>query len=276
MFGRATKDQALIREREQSDRNTEALVSEIGAQREAQRDLLERFEEEARVATNAVKAASLAREERDEYRRVLAAAIANERRQAEQVEALETRRRELEDHALQVVRDTGKAEAERDGLRDRLTALEDQLGSQATRHEQERADAADRAWAEREAARSEVVQLVTRSREEAAVLADEVRSALKKLEEQAEGPPPPDDPSASARRLRGRLLVALAIGAMLVGVALTPAAFLSAIDAERAAFVHLASGASPWQLIIATVLCFAAAVFLLGGARRDLGAPATD
>ena len=72
MFGRAKQ-----RER----RTAEALVTEIAAQREATRQLVARFEEESKVATNAVKAAARAREERDEYRRVLAAAIANERRQ---------------------------------------------------------------------------------------------------------------------------------------------------------------------------------------------------
>ena len=66
-------------------------------------------------------------------------------------------------------------------------------------------------------------------------------------------------------------MAGLAVAAMLIGVALTPAAFLSVIDKERAAFIHLVDGgATPWQLIIATVVSFVVAVVLLGGARRDL------
>ena len=264
MFGR--------NKRERERKSTEALVSEIGAQRLAQRDLLERFEQEARVATNAVKAASVAREERDDYRRVLAAAIASERNQVAHAAELEARHKELELYARESARISGAAEAARDGLRERLVAVEEQQIDQTVRYEKELADAADRAWSEREAARGEVVQLITRSREEAAVLADEVRRALKRLGDRPPGPPlPPDDPSVSARRLRGRLMAGLAVAAMLIGVALTPAAFLSVIDKERAAFIHLVDGgATPWQLIIATVVSFVVAVVLLGGARRDL------
>lgn len=249
----------------------QALVTELGAQREAARELIARFEQESKVARNAVKAASLAREERDEYRRVLAAAIANERRQDAQVAELEARREELEARALDQARTTGAAEAERDGLRERLTSLERELDDRQRRHEKDLGDAADRAWSEREAARGEIVQLVTRTREEAADLAEEVRRALSALEARPVAvAAPPSDPGVSASRLRGRILIGLAVAAMLVGVALAPAAFFAAIDKEREAFIHLASGASTWQLIGATVICFALAVFLLGTARRDL------
>ncbi|MDB4538745.1 hypothetical protein N9226_01345, partial [bacterium] len=61
--------------------------------------------------------------------------------------------------------------------------------------------------------------------------------------------------------------------AVLVGVGLTPAALLAAVDAERAAYIQLASGASPWQLILCVLGSFGAAVFLYGRALRDLRSP---
>lgn len=122
-----------------------------------------------------------------------------------------------------------------------------------------------------------MVQLVARSRDDARTLTAEVRRALGWMgmgARDADGNPVEDPTVTSTLRQRGRVLGGLALGAALVGVGLTPAAILAAVDAERAAYIQLASGASPWQLILGALGCFGAAVFLYGRALRDLRSPA--
>ena len=264
MFGR-------IKQRER--KAAEALAAEVRAQREATLELVERYEERTRKTVQAIEAASKAREQRDEYRRVLAAAIANERRQEIHVASLEAELRELKDAVLEEARARGAAEASAASALGRVTELEGELRAAAARAERDRGDAADRAWAEREAAREEVVQLVTRSQRDAADLTAEVRRALTWMglqPQDASGAPVHDPVMDSVGRQRGRLLAGLAVGAALVGLSLTPMAVLAALGAERAAYIHLASGLSPLQLILLVLGAFGLAVLLYSRALNDL------
>ncbi|MEO0661387.1 MAG: hypothetical protein AAFZ87_07620, partial [Planctomycetota bacterium] len=69
-----------------------ARVTEL-AQRESRiAELVARFETEADAARSATRAAARARDERDEYRRVLAAAIAREQRAEARLEAVDAER----------------------------------------------------------------------------------------------------------------------------------------------------------------------------------------
>ena len=273
MFGR-------IKQRER--KAAEALAAEVKAQREATLELVERYEQRTRKTVQAIEAASKAREQRDEYRRVLAAAIANERRQEIHVAGLESELKELKEGVLAEARARGAAEAAETAARARVAELEAELREAAACAERARGDAADRAWAEREAARAEMVQLVARTREDAATLTSEVRRVLSWLgakPRDASGAPVEDPAAVSVHRQRGRLLAGLAAASVLTGLALAPMALLAAVDAERAAYVHLASGLSPAQLVLAVVAAFGLALFLYGKALRDLrpaeGAPAS-
>jgi len=273
MFGR-------IKQRER--KAAEALAAEVKAQREATLELVERYEQRTRKTVQAIEAASKAREQRDEYRRVLAAAIANERRQEIHVAGLESELKELKEGVLAEARARGAAEAAEAAARSRVAELEAELREAAACAERARGDAADRAWAEREAARAEMVQLVARTREDAATLTSEVRRVLSWLgakPRDASGAPVEDPAAVSVHRQRGRLLAGLAAASVLTGLALAPMALLAAVDAERAAYVHLASGLSPVQLVLSVVAAFGLALFLYGKALRDLrpaeGAPAS-
>ncbi len=267
MFGRSKKRDLKA---------AETLAAEVKAQREVTQELVERYEQRTKKTVQAIEAASKAREERDEYRRVLAAAIASERRQELHVTGLERELKEVKESVLAEARARGAAESASESARARALELEAELREAALRLEKERGDAADRAWAEREAARGEMVQLVARSRDDARTLTAEVRRALGWMgmgSRDADGKPVEDPTVTSTVRQRGRLLGGLALGAVLVGVGLTPAALLAAVDAERAAYIQLASGASPWQLVLGALGCFGAAVFLYGRALRDLRSP---
>jgi len=267
MFGRSKKRELKA---------AETLAAEVKAQREVTQELVERYEQRTKKTVQAIEAASKAREERDEYRRVLAAAIASERRQELHVTGLERELKEVKESVLSEARARGAAESASGIAGARVAELEAELREAALKMEKERGDAADRAWAEREAARGEMVQLVTRGREDARALTAEVRRVLSWTgmgSRDADGNPVDDPVVNSALRQRGRVLAGVALGAVLVGVGLTPAALLAAVDAERAAYIQLASGASPWQLILCVLGSFGAAVFLYGRALRDLRSP---
>lgn len=247
-----------------------ARLTELKERGEEVRSLVARFEKQSLVATRAVREAGRAREERDEYRRVLAASIASERRNEQRIEEMEAERLAALERSREEARLAGAASAERDTLRERLGALERLVAEQDERHARVLADLQDRAWTEREASRGELVKALTRvgedaerNRQDAAALAAEVRAALAA----ATG-----GGAAEADRisdLRRRLMVGLGLGAMVVGIALVPPAILSAVDAERAYFVHMISHATPWHLLGGAAASFALALGLLTVARRD-------
>ena len=247
-----------------------ARLSELVERDDQVAGLVERFESQAGVAQRAVADASKAREERDEYRRVLAASIASEHRSQLRLEEMEQERAAAIERSREEAREAGAAGAERDVLRERLGALEKLVGEQEERHTQALSDLQDRAWTEREASRAELVKALARlgdetdrARREAAQLADDVRAALVVHAEAS------DRELDRITDLRRRLLIGLGLGAAVLGIALTPPAILSAVDAEHAYFVHMISDATPWQLLGGAAVSFGLAVLLLTIARRD-------
>ncbi|MEL6715629.1 MAG: hypothetical protein AAFP86_17745, partial [Planctomycetota bacterium] len=136
-----------------------ARVTEL-AQRESRiAELVARFETEADAARSATRAAARARDERDEYRRVLAAAIAREQRAEARLEAVDAERLDAHGRAGEAREAAARASAERDALEGRLAALETLVRDQAEQFERSLADVQDRAWTEREAARAELLRL---------------------------------------------------------------------------------------------------------------------
>ncbi|QDV07595.1 hypothetical protein Poly30_31220 [Planctomycetes bacterium Poly30] len=278
----------MFGKRQNKDRENAEFVKELSAQREQTQSLVDRYEAEVKTARSAVLAVGKAREERDEYRRVLAAAIATERRREAQVEALEQEQQRLEALATRELRAAAEEGARRKELGQRVESLEGRLTEELAARERAIGDVSDRAWAEREAARDELVRVVVGHREE-------VASALKQSVEQlaaletalhdsaaarSQRPPEPArSAAADARGLRARLLIGLGVASTLIVVALIPLAVLSVSDPERALFVHLASGLGPWHLIFAVVVFVGLAVACLTWAIRDLEAarpPADD
>lgn len=254
-----------------------ARLSELAEREDHVASLVDRFEAQAGAAQRAVAEASKAREERDEYRRVLAASIASERRSELRLEEMEQERAAAIERSREEAREAGAAGAERDVLRERLGALEKLVGEQEERHTQALSDLQDRAWTEREASRAELVKALARlgdetdqARRETAQLAGDVRAAL------AVHTAANDRELDRITDLRRRLLIGLGLGAAVMGIALTPPAILSAVDAERAYFVHMISDATPWQLLAGAAVSFGLAVALLTIARRDARRLATQ
>ncbi len=254
-----------------------AQLSELAGRDEQITKLVDRFEANASAAQRAVAQASEAREERDEYRRVLAASIASERRSELRLEEVEQERAAAIERSREEAREAGAAGAERDVLRERLGALEKLVRDQEERHTQTLSDLHDRAWTEREAGRAELVKALARlgdetdrARRETAKLTGDVRAAL--VAHAAAN----DRELDRITDLRRRLLLGLGLGAAVVGIALTPPAILSAIDAERAYFVHMISDATPWHLLAGAAVSFGLAVLLLTIARRDARRLATQ
>lgn len=281
MFGRNVQ-----REREKA-----AFLEELAEQRSATKGLVERYESEVKVARSAVLAAGRAREERDEYRRVLAAAIAAERRREAEVEDLKHDRDRWESLAQTEMRRASEGEARGVELGHRIEAVESTLREALSSRERALGDAADRAWSEREAARAELVEVVMKHRGEVATALDETRRELRRLADasmvrsyQAADPPVAASgiahPGArsedelplvnAVRRRRAGLLMGVSLVATVAAIALAPLAALAVSDPERAVFVHMAAGLRPWHLLIVVALAVALAVGALSWALRDL------
>lgn len=268
MFGRNRTGR-----RAATERSLEGLVDEIGKQRTATRELLARFEREADASHKAVAAAAKAREERDEYRRVLAAAIGGEHREAARVAELQRDRERLEGVARDAAHKLGEASARHEEVSRRVRSLESELESERQDRERALADAADRAWSEREAAREEMVKLVATSRRESASIATEVRAAIREAHAEHRALVVATERGAALdriERIRVRAALTLAVVATLIGVALLPATVLAMLDAERAAYLHLATHLTPAQLMLSTTVCLGGAVVLLSIARRSV------
>ena len=260
MFGRRNQS---------STAQTAILREELSAQREATQGLVERYEVQVRNVRTAVLAVGKAREERDEYRRVLAASIATDSRRGARVEALEQERLRLEALAMVEVRTATEEGARRRELGERLERLEARLTEELAARERAVGDAADRAWAEREASREDLVRLVASHRGEVTAALAATQSELASLRH-LYSPGLSEASVHPLRRVRTGALLCLSLLSTLAALALIPPTVLSIGDPERALFVHLASGLGPWHLAGAVVLSCAAAVSLLSWALRDI------
>ena len=260
MFGRRNQSKTA---------ETAILRQELSAQREATQGLVARYDMQVRNVRKAVVAVGKAREERDEYRRVLAASITKDQGRKARVEALEQERLRLEAIALVEVRTASSEGARRLELRERLERLEARLTDELAARERALGDAADRAWSEREASREELVRLIASHRSEVTTALRATRAELASLKR--DFVPRQAEPRVHPlERVRAGALVGLSLLTTLAAVALIPPTVMAISDPERALFVHLASGLGPWHLIGAVVLFCVAAVGLLSWALRDM------
>lgn len=202
------------------------------------RDLEGRLEQEMRLSQRALEETLKARQERDEYRRVLAASLAEERRarldlvaQAEEEETLRARLdRALEERGISVAQAEG---------------LEVRLEQQSSEHHASLRRAEEKTWG------------LSEEHGHAMRLAVEERSiALGRLEElqRTIGPPIPD----SLKATRGRAWINLGIAALLAVLALIilPGALLAVFSDDGALHMGVLVGFSPAELVfLELILC---------------------
>ena len=196
------------------------------------RELEQRVDQEVRLAQRALEETLTARQERDEYRRVLAAALANEK---------------------QALARASEAAAEVTSLRERVEQLTE-------------ARAAAQAHAEEAESRSERLRedgelAVRRAEERAWALSDEHGRAMQKVvSERAQAlgrlreleplVPIPVPESLRAARHRARFNLAAGLVCALLAVVVLPGVIVSVFQNEGALHMGAITGMTPGQLVL--------------------------
>ena len=155
MFGRGNRDRrrAAAEKRDAAIAGLRDDLVKVTEREERIDSLVARFERHAETARSAVEKAAQAQEERDEYRRVLAASIAAEHRANEQLERVDRERIDAHSRAAERESAAARLEGERAALEERVRSLEAMVREQGETFERSLADVQDRAWSERDAAR---------------------------------------------------------------------------------------------------------------------------
>ena len=206
------------------------------------RELEQRVDQEVRLAQRALEETLTARQERDEYRRVLAAALANEK---------------------QALARASEATAEVTALRERMEQLTE-------------ARAAAQAHAEEAEARSGRLRedgelAVRRAEERAWALSDEHGRAMQKVvSERAQAlgrlreleplVPIPVPESLRAARHRARFNLAAGLVCALLAVVVLPGVIVSVFQNEGALHMGAITGMTPGQLVLLEAALVAAAL----------------
>jgi hypothetical protein len=208
------------------------------------RELEQRVDQEVRLAQRALEETLKARQERDEYRRVLAAALANEKQALTRAEAAGTEvvslRARLED--LTESRAAAQAHAE-----------EAEARSERQREDAELAvrRAEERAWALSEE-HGRAMQKVVAERAQ----------ALGRLRELEPLVPVPVPESLRAARQRARFNLAAGLVAALLAVVVLPGAIVSVFQNEGALHMGAITGMTPGQLVLLEAALVAVALGL--------------
>jgi len=200
--------------------------------------------------------------ERDELRRLLTVAVANERRAFDDVQAAREVTKSIEQRfAAQLTATEARLaeEAYARGIADgRAGELERTRAALAARHASELSAARDREWAERD----------ERRREHARLLVDlgEARLAVREL--RAERARERDEPVYRAARFRASIATRLGWFFGLAALAFAPAAWIAAFSPSRAAYLTLALDLGPWELAAFATGCGLAAFLFATVAYR--------
>ena len=200
------------------------------------RELEQRVDQEVRLAQRALEETLKARQERDEYRRVLAAALANEKQALSRAEAAGT---------------------EVGSLRARLEDLTE-LRAAAQAH-------AEEAEARSERQREDAELAVRRAEERAWALSEEhgrAMQALGRLRELEPLVPVPVPESLRAARQRARFNLAAGLVAALLAVVVLPGAIVSVFQNEGALHMGAITGMTPGQLVLLEAALVAVALGL--------------
>ncbi len=229
-----------------------ALKAELASERETARSLQQELAQEVEVTRKALVETLAARSERDEYRRVLAASVANEKRADTENGGMRLEVEQFEERLRDAVRARGEAEG-------RAQELERALALAREERDVEVGKIQDRAWADTEAKGRELQRLD----HEHGVARGQVIELLGRV--------PADVPeSARTAALRSRLCLASAAFSVLLFLVLFIPFVLVVVAGEESTWPAMTMGLSPWTLAGLEVLLLAAALGLSSWAVRDL------
>jgi len=208
------------------------------------RDLEQRVTEETRLSQRALEETLLARQERDEYRRVLAASLAQEKRALEDVnshaQAEETLRARLE----AVLEERGAASAQAEALEVRLEQLASE-GQAALRRAEEKV------WGLSEE-HGRAMRRVVEERSEALGRLAEIQGSL----------PAPVPESLKAARVRAWVNLGIAGLLMALALIILPGALLAVFAEDGALHMGVLVGLAPGELVLLDLLLCICALLL--------------
>lgn len=229
----------------------QSLKASLAEEREAARRLSSQLATEAEVTRRALEETLSAREERDEFRRVLAASSADAARADAERNAI----REVNERLEVTLRAAERARGEAEG---RARKLEEQLEALGQSHEQDLARAQDRAWADTEAKSRELMD----ERHRHGV----TRGELESLRREA-----PGQASEAARLAEARKRAALWTAGVCAGFFLMLVIPLgeALVYGEGDGWPAFASRLGPWPLIVIEVVLAASVVGLLHLALQE-------
>lgn len=182
----------------------QGLKTELSKEREASRSLRRQLASESDLSRKAVEEAVKARTEREEYRRVLAAAIANEKQSL----GTAARLQETADVLEEQLRDAAHARGHAEG---RAGELDRELDATHVKHQESLAEAEKRSWTQSE----QHQRSLQRSEYERGMAQGRVRELLPRI---------PDEVPASARvaAIRARVTLGVAGFSLMLALMFTP------------------------------------------------------
>tara|TARA_R110002072_G_scaffold166989_7_gene320459 strand:- start:2138 stop:2968 length:831 start_codon:yes stop_codon:yes gene_type:complete len=209
----------------------EGLRAQLLAERKSAKDLQRRLDEEVRIAHRAMEETLKARNEREEYRRVLAAAVTNEKQAVHQVAATRDAFAALEARLHSALVERGEATG-------RSQELEDRLGIVADEHQEALRHADERSWSMSDEHGREMRRAVY----ERGLALGQVRELLERVA-------PITTPSARAARMRGAVNLGIASVAAIAALIVLVGLGLALPSPERALQLGALTGMTPWQMI---------------------------
>lgn len=230
----------------------QALKRELAQERETARRLQKELVQEVEVARRAAEQTLGARQDREEYRRVLAAAVANEKRAEGEVLSA----REATAGAEEARRAAEHARGEAEG---RALELERQLEEERTRHARDVDRVNDRAWADAEAKGREL----QRVQHERSLALGQVRELLRNV---------PEHTPASARvgALRARICLGAGLFTLALFLVFLAPLVVVLLGGEGATWPAMAGGLTGWTLFAIELALLGATVGLASWSVRDL------
>jgi hypothetical protein len=222
----------------------EGLRAQLLAERKSAKDLQRRLDEEVRIAHRAMEETLKARNEREEYRRVLAAAVTNEKQAVHQVAATREAISDLETRLHSALFERGEAAGRSQELEERLTGVADDHEAAIRRSE-------DRSWSMSDQHGRDMRRVVY----ERGLALGQVRELLKRTATAV-------SPSARAAHLRGAVNLGIAGLAGVLALIVLVGLGLSLPSPERALQMGALTGMTPWQLIGLEVSLVAVAIGL--------------
>ncbi len=232
----------------------EALKGRVALERKQSERLLSKYENELTVTRRALEVAVTARHEREQYRRVLASAIANEKNAKAQAETAARQLSELEARLALETEEKGRSKG-------RAQELDAWLKAAATDHAQALLNARSEGREERERIeRALSLALIEKGRAEgrARELAGQLQRDL--------------PPSAQFLRLRGIGLFTAGGVAFIAALTFLPPLFTVLFSSPAGVHMQLAYGLSAWQIFGVELLLLALGITLASFAIHDFRA----